>query len=61
MRQASGTSERGPSRPEADIGCGYHGVCDQCGERVETHHEVLLGLDGDPLVHAECAEEEVDE
>lgn len=58
MRQASGISERPPFRPEAWIGCGFHGICYECGERVEPHHEVMLGYDGDPLVHAECAEGE---
>lgn len=54
--QASGISERGPSRPEAWITTGRSGLCDECGERVEPWHEVLLGTDDEPLIHAECAE-----
>lgn len=58
MRQASGISERGPIRPEAWIvNAGSRtGICDECRERVESWHEVLLGTDDDPLIHAECAE-----
>lgn len=58
MSQASGISERGPSRTEAWITWGKTGWCHECPERVETWHEVLLGGEDDPLMHAECAEGE---
>lgn len=58
MRQASGISERGPSRPEAWITTGRSGVCVECDERVEPWHEVLLRHEDDPLMHVECAEGE---
>lgn len=62
MRQASGISERGPSRPEVLITTGYTGLCIVCDERVEHWHEVLVPCDDDePLTHAECAEGDGDE